>query len=166
MSRRWNRLTARIIDKRTELSCNRENAPHRPCNRPNRVISGAGRRTNKPARARVLRIAPEIADVPDSLAGEEGVCAPRRLRMPSISHLKSVNHLIGTAISAHCNRSDTTKTEGAGPSPPSLLPAVAAATTAAATSIMAAEARFAGPGLVDLDFSALELRIVELLYCL
>jgi hypothetical protein len=94
------------------------------------------------------------------------MCRTRWPERRGFEPLKSVNHLIGTTISAHCNRSDAMKTERAGPSPPTLLPAVAAATTAAATSVMAAEARFAGPGLVDLDISALELRIVELLYCL
>jgi hypothetical protein len=39
---------------------------------PNRVISGAGRHTNEPARARVSRVARRIADMPDSLAEREG----------------------------------------------------------------------------------------------
>jgi|SRR5271167_62255 len=48
------------------------------------------------------------------------------------------------------------------------LPAVAAAAVAAAslgaTEVAATETRFAGPGFVNLDVSALELAIVELLY--
>jgi hypothetical protein len=46
------------------------------------------------------------------------MCRTRWPERRGFEPLKSVNHLIGTTISAHCNRSDTMKTERAGPSPP------------------------------------------------
>jgi hypothetical protein len=44
---------------RTELQVHGENASNRALNQPNRAISGAGRRSNKPVHAAVSRIAPE-----------------------------------------------------------------------------------------------------------
>jgi hypothetical protein len=48
---------ARTSGMRTELLAHREDAPNQALNRPDRAISGAGRRSNKP----VVRGAPQNA---------------------------------------------------------------------------------------------------------
>jgi hypothetical protein len=110
-----------------------------------------------------------------------GAAPVRRAALPSASiQYGSINlrHPFSVTVTTHAHRIirplshaaselplPATRRKGAGRARPiALLPAVAAAIAAASASIIAAEARFARLGLVDLDVPALELGIVELRY--
>jgi hypothetical protein len=66
--RSGNSRIARIIGMRTELLAHRENGSNRPLNRPDRVISGAGRCSNSPHTRQFRASLRKISDVEDSLA--------------------------------------------------------------------------------------------------
>ena len=73
MSCRWNRLTVRIIDKSTELLGHRENARIGPKIDLIRLSPVPVDAQISPHAHKFCASLRRIADVPDSLAGEEGV---------------------------------------------------------------------------------------------